>query len=127
MKVRYNPAVGTVMIVLGAVCVFLGLWLAMLGEFNPGIVVGLVPMVLGILYFVRPYFLVSPGSVALVAVFGPVRREFPYETLEFTGGKVFAVRGDGTRKRVPVARWMANSGDWQRWAAVSAGPSPAGR
>ncbi|TCO64974.1 hypothetical protein [Actinocrispum wychmicini] len=112
MKVRYNLVVGVVLLVLGAVCVFLGLWLAVLGEFNPAVIAGMVPMLIGILYLVRPYFWVNPTSVAIPALIGPIRREFPFQTLEVNGGKLVAVRDDGTRKKVPVARWLAHSGDW---------------
>jgi len=118
MKIRYSPVVGVVFVVLGAVCTFLGLWLLMLGEFNPAVIVGLIPLLLGILYFVRPYFLVEPGSVTVPAVLGPVRRQFPYERLEFNGSKVIAVHRDGTRKKVPVARWMAHPGDWRTFTGV---------
>jgi hypothetical protein len=118
MKVRYSPVVGVVFVVLGAVCTFLGLWLLALGEFSPAVFVGLFPLLIGILYLVRPYFLVEAGQVTVPAVIGPVRRRFPYERLEFDGAKVVAVRADGTRKKVPVVRWMAHSGDWRTFTGV---------
>ncbi len=113
MKVRYNPVVGVVFIVLGAVCEFFGLWLVLLGEFSPAAIVGLLPILIGILYFVRPYFFVDPHTVTVPAVLGPVRREFPYERLDLEGNKVVTVRADGSRKKVPVARWLAHSADWR--------------
>lgn len=113
MKVRYNVAVGVVFIVLGAVCTFLGLWLLLLGEFNPAVVVGLLPMLFGILYLVRPYFVVEQGMVTVPALIGPVRRQFPFTHLERAGGKVVAVRPDGTRKKLPIARWLAHPADWR--------------
>jgi len=112
MKVRYNPVVGVVFVVLGAVCEFFGLWLLMLGEFSPAAFVGLFPLLIGILYFVRPYFFVDPHTVTVPALLGPVRREFPYERLELERNKVITVRTDGVRKKVPVARWLARSADW---------------
>ncbi|MFL6119063.1 hypothetical protein [Actinophytocola sp.] len=111
MKVRYNPVVGVVMVVLGAVCLFLGLWLMALGEFNASVLVGALVTLLGILYLVRPYFWVSSSAVELRAVVGPVRRTFPFRTLEVDGSKLVAVN-DGDRKKLPVTRWMAHSGDW---------------
>lgn len=123
MKVRYNAAVGIVMLVLGATCSFLGLWLYLLGEFSPAVIVGLVPMVIGILYLVRPYFWVYSTLVRVPALYGPVKREFPHQYLEADGNRLYAVTGDGTRKKVPVARWLANSADW---AAVTAGAHRAG-
>jgi len=125
MKVRYNPVVGVVMLVLGAVCEFLGLWLVMLGEFSPAAIAGFVPLLIGILYLVRPYFWVLPRSVEVPALIGPARRETPYQRLELAGGKLIAVRDDGSRKKVPVARWLANSGDWA--AVTSERTTPAGQ
>lgn len=119
MKVRYNPFVGVVALVLGAACVFMGLWLLLLGAFSPAVVIGFVPMVVGALYLARPYFWVHQKYVEVPALIGQARREFPFTTLEVDGGKVFAVGTDGTRKRVPVARWVAHSGDWK--AAVDQG------
>ena len=112
MKVRYNPVVGVVALVLGGVCLFLGLWLMALGEFSPAIFPGLLVTLLGVLYLVRPYFWVNSKSVELAAVIGPMKRTFPFQTLEIDGGKLVAVSGDGSRKKVPVTRWMAHSGDW---------------
>lgn len=124
MKVRYNRAVGVVMLVLGAVCDLFGLWLFALGEFNPSVIIGLMSM-LGVLYLVRPYFWVWSKAVEVPALFAPVRREFPFERLEVAGGRLFAVRGDGSRKKVPVARWLAHPGDWA--AVTSARTTPAGQ
>jgi hypothetical protein len=112
MRIRYNPVVAIVFIVLGVVCLFLGLWLTMLGEFSPALFPGLLCPVIGALYLVRPYFWVNPTSVQLPALIGPIKREFPFQTLELNGNKLVAVRDDGTRKKVPVARWLAHSDDW---------------
>jgi hypothetical protein len=112
MKIRYNPVVAIVFIVLGAVCLVLGLWVTMLEGFSPAILPGLLCPPIGILYLVRPYFWVNPMSVELPALVGPMKREFPFQTLELDGRKLVAVRDDGTRKKVPVARWLAHSGDW---------------
>lgn len=119
LRVRYNPAVGIVLLALGAVCEFLGLWLFMLGESSPALFAGLVPMVLGVLYLVRPYFWVYATSVALPAPIGPVKRQFPFQSLEVDGRKLIATRDDGTRKKVPVARWLAHPTDWREVTAVA--------
>ena len=111
MKVRYNPVVGVVMLVLGGVCLFLGLWLLALGELNMSILAGALVTLLGILHLVRPYFWVTSSAVEVGAVLGPVKRTFPFRTLEVDGSALVAV-GDSDRKKLPVRRWMAHSGDW---------------
>lgn len=118
MKIRYNVAVAVVMLVIGAACAFGGLWLYLLGEFSFTLIIGLILMLLGILYLVRPYFWVYSTEVIIPAPIGPVKRRFPFQYLEANGNRLYAVTGDGTRKKVPVARWLANSADW---AAVTAG------
>jgi hypothetical protein len=125
MKVRYNMVVGVVFVVLGGVCTFLGLWLTLLGEFNPTVIVGLLCLALGISYLVRPYFWVHTSAVVVPAAIGPLKRQFPFKTLTFEGNKMIAVRPDGTTKKVPVARWMSNTGDWD--AIMSARTTPGRR
>lgn len=112
MKVRYNRAVGVVPLVAGVVFWILGLWFIALGEFSPVVLGGILLTATGILYLVRPYFRVTAAHVEVPALFGPVRRSYPFRTLEVDGGKLVAVRDDGIRKKVPVSRWMANSTDW---------------
>jgi hypothetical protein len=113
MKVRYNPFVGVVLVVLGGACEFLGLWLLLLGEFSPAVIAGVVPLLFGVLHLARPYFFVHQGLVTVKAVIGPVERKFPFQTLELDGKRVFAVAADGTRKRVPVSRAFSQPADWE--------------
>jgi hypothetical protein len=112
MKVRYNPVIGIVVLVVGAASEFLGLWLYLLGQFNTSVVVGAILLLLGILYLVRPYFWVYPTTVEVTALVGPVRRKFPFETLRVEGNRMFADADTGVSKKVPVTRWMAHSADW---------------
>jgi len=102
MKVRFNPVVAIVMLVVGALCVFLGLWLFLLGEFSPALIAGLMPLLIGILYLVRPYFWVYSTMVRVPALIGPVKREFPLQYLEATA--TGCTRSPGTDPaRSPVA------------------------
>lgn len=77
-----------------------------------------MPSLLGRLYLVRPYFWVTPRSVTVGALIGPVSREFMLQRLEADGGRLYAIEDDGTRKKLPVARWLAKASDWQ---AITAG------
>jgi hypothetical protein len=112
MKVRYSPALGIIFLVLGFISFFLGAWLSLLGDFTPAVLVGPLVMVFGVLYLVRPYFLVYSTSVQVPGLYGPFKREFRFQTLEVDGGRLYAIREDGSRKKVPVARWLARSSDW---------------
>ncbi|WP_086824590.1 hypothetical protein [Allokutzneria sp. NRRL B-24872] len=113
MRVRYNPFLGTVLVVLGVLCVFLGGWLTLLGEFTPTLVVGAVTTFVGVLQLTRPYFVVTPASVVVPSLIGPLKREIPYARLVFEDGKLFALGEDGVGKRLPVSRLLANSRDWE--------------
>lgn len=124
MKVRYNVVAGVVLVVIGGAATFLGLWLTLLGEFNPSVIAGLLCLLLGVLYLTRPYFYVHQSAVVIPAVLGPAKREIPFQSLTFDGGRMIAVRADGTTKKVPVARWMSNAGDWDSVMNARTSPGP---
>lgn len=62
--------------------------------------------------FTRPYVVVFPGRVRTQAMIGPVKREYPYDTLRIDGSKLIAVGPDGAQKRTTAVRWMAHKQDW---------------
>jgi hypothetical protein len=111
LTVRYNRLLAIVSVTAGAVCLLLGLWVALLGDFTPAIVAGPAPFGVGALMLRRPYFQVGPGSVRVPAMIGPVVRDFPYDRLALDGGRLTAVGAAGPT-RVPVLRWMAHGTDW---------------
>ncbi|MFD1049887.1 chorismate-binding protein, partial [Kibdelosporangium lantanae] len=76
------------------------------------------------MYLLRPYFWVYDASVEVAALVGPARRRFPYETLELDGNKLYAVQGDGKRRKVSVSKWMANGDDWAQFTAPLQRPDP---
>jgi hypothetical protein len=118
MKVRYRPWVGIILLVLGAACAILALWLAAAtGTLNPSVFLGALIMLMGILYLLRPYFWVYDASVEVTALVGPARRKFPYATLQLDGNKLYAVQPDGKRRKVSVAKWMAHADDWAQFTA----------
>jgi len=119
MKVRYNPIVGGLLLALGLACLLLGLWLWQLGDFGPGVVIGVLVTLMGVLTLARPYFWVRENSVEVLAMIGPAKREFPYTSLDYDGRRLCTLDSEGERRRIPVSRWIAHSGDW---AAVT-GPS----
>lgn len=118
MKVRYSPVIAVLFLVLGLFSLITGLWLLRLGQFPPGLIVGAMLTLIGVLYFVRPYFEVSAKSVTVPALVGSRQRDFTYETLEIDGGRLVAVGRDGARKKVPVYRWTSHPADWKALVAA---------
>jgi hypothetical protein len=112
MKIRYHAALGIVLLVLGALCTVLGSWNFLLGDGSPAPLAGVVCLVMGVLFLARPACWVYSTVVVVPALIGPVKRQFPLQRLETTGTRLYAIRDDGTRKKIPVAKWMANSADW---------------
>jgi hypothetical protein len=112
MKVRYSPVVSGLLLVLGVACLGLGVWDWTHGTFGPGVVIGVLVALMGVLTLTRTYFRVGHDVVEVLAMLGPAKREYPYESLVYDNGRLFAVDGAGERRRIPVARWIAHSGDW---------------
>jgi hypothetical protein len=115
LRVRHNPAVGIVLLVIGGGFSLYGLWHSLLDGFDSVLVPAALLMLLGMLYLVRPYFRVTPTSVDVMSLIGPgPLRQFPYKTLKVRDNKLVAVQDDGTGRKVAVLRWFAHSGDWHK-------------
>lgn len=112
MRVRFNTNVAILLTVLGAVGGFIGIWEIRQGEFDATSIAGLIPLVVGIAFLVRPYFLVERGQVTVPALFGPGRRLYAVARMEVDGGRLYVIGADGNRKKLPVARWLAHPADW---------------
>lgn len=124
MVVRYNPVIGVVALLLGLVVEFLGLWLWMLGEFSPAVFAGIVPALLGVLQLVRPYFRVHAGAIEVPSLIGPAKRRVEFHAIEFEGSKLFGTQPDGSRKRLPVAKWPAHPADWTEFVTFAVSTQP---
>jgi hypothetical protein len=118
MKVRYNHAVPTVFIVLGAVNAVLGLLLLQSGgSAGPSLFLGPVFLLLGILQATRTYFEFDPttGTIATMALLGPAGREYGGKAGRLTvdGNKIRCTYFAGTVKTVPVKRYFARADQWR--------------
>jgi hypothetical protein len=114
MRVTYNKWVATIMLILGLINLVLGVWLALLGRFNPSLFIGVVVFVIGVLYWQRPYFIVESSGVVVPAMLGPVRRSFPFKTpqdIRIENNRLL-VRDETYWRRVPVRRWLSDRRDW---------------
>ncbi|MFC6882216.1 hypothetical protein [Actinomadura yumaensis] len=113
LSVRYNPPVAWGALALGVLNLLLGL-------LAPGplinVILGVLFIVLGVIFFVRTYFTYSAAGRTL-EVTAPIgaRRSFRAsggDTLVVEGGRIVLVRADGRRKKLPVARWMSRRREW---------------
>jgi hypothetical protein len=114
MSVRYNPALGVILIVLGAVNIILALWLLQVsGSGGFSLFLGPLFVIIGILQLTRSYFefLPSSGTIVVKALVGPARREF--SKLSVDGNRILHTRADGRTKKVPVNRLLARGSEWQ--------------
>ncbi len=91
-----------------------------LGTLTTGTVplgLGVVFIMLGSLTMFRPYFEFDPvtRTITVKALIGPVARRFGGAAggrLELAANRIVWVRPDGSRKKVPVRRYAANSDEW---------------
>jgi hypothetical protein len=117
MRIRYNPAVAIIYLVLGVLVFLLGVWLMMLtDDFQFGVIIGPFIGLLGVLMLTRPYVELSRRGLSRLALLGPARRNTDLaegERFVIEGRKMYVVGPDGSRRSARVAGWMAHSGDWE--------------
>jgi hypothetical protein len=121
LRVRYNRVVAVGSVTLGLVCLVLGVWVGLLGDFTPAVVVGFFPLLTGIVMLLRPYFTVESGMVRIQAMIGSGQREFRFDSLIVDRRLLTVVSDTDGRRRVPVSRWMSRGADW---ALITEPPRP---
>lgn len=122
MKVGFHPAWPAAFLVIGIVSTVLGLLLTVNGEFTPSVILGPLLVILGLLQLTRPYFEFDPrsGTVSVKAMVGSITRRFGGSEggrLALEGNRVVSVHPDGSRKKVPVQRYLARQGEWNAFVA----------
>lgn len=118
MTVRYNKTVGVISIVLGALfgCLYFVVVLAGGQTTLFPMVAGVLGILFGILFLIRPYFTLGEDSLTLYALFGPAKTVYSFPSpgrLQRKGQKFVVVQADGTERPVPLTAWMADPKDWQ--------------
>ncbi|MEW2355033.1 hypothetical protein [Spirillospora sp. NPDC029432] len=88
------------------------------------LLLGVLFIVLGSLYFSRRYFTYTTHT-RTVEVIAPIgtRRTFQAaggDSFAVEGKKIVLVRADGGRKKLPVNRFLANAAEWDAVAAAIA-------
>jgi hypothetical protein len=124
LRVHYNRPVAWL-------CLLLGLVNFVLGLLAPGpvinVVLGVLFIVLGAVFFTRTYFTYTPRTRTL-EVIAPIgtRRSFTgsgENGLIVEGGRFVLVRPSGKHKKLPVSRWMSRADEWDAViAAVGQAP-----
>lgn len=121
--VRYHPAPGVVLSVLGVFVMIGGFALAnvlslLLGAFN---------FAIGIAFAVRPWFVLHADHLVVLNLFGMTLRRYEFASvaeLSIEGRRVYRRGPDGTRERLRfVGGRLVRPEDWARLErALAAGP-----
>jgi hypothetical protein len=104
-----------VILIVGGFSTLLGVWLLLLGEFNPSMLGGLILLFIGYQYLRRPYFVVEPDQVVMLAPFGSFQRNFNVDEpqhVKIEDHKLLVFRRDHWI-RVPVYYFMSSQNDWK--------------
>lgn len=118
VRVGYNKVFGAVLIGLGALCFALGA----LAALTPSMLVGAMNILIGTLYFMRPYFVLTPHAIELRNLLGMTLRSYTFDDLRALevspdGKQVHQVAG-GQRSRLKLTSWLADGRDWRRFVAI---------
>ena len=104
MKIRYST--GFAVFILVAAALVLGTSVLTGASINT--FTGVILLVVGIGYMVRPLGELTATELTLFALFGPLKRQYPVATLRVADGKIYS--GD---KKVRIPGWATNSADWR--------------
>lgn len=110
MRVGYSKGFAWMMLVLGVLQ--LGLHGFLLVKGRSGIIQiipGVVCLLVGIAYMMRPYFHVEADAVIFPAAIGPVKKPYPYADGELRIEQNALYIG---AKKTGARRWLANKADW---------------
>ena len=121
MKIGYKKVWGAVILGAGVVnLVLVMILLSLGGRLGMAIVPALICVILGPMYFVRPYFRLEDDAFVVPALIGPAKRTVPFGQLgdvSFADGRFWVDLPEGGRKKVPVSRLMADGADWDALVA----------
>jgi len=117
MVVRFRLFLAWSILALGAVNLILVAILIGGGGRVPigSLIAGSVCVLIGALYFLRPYFRLVDGAFEIPALIGPLKRRFPFDGpdgVQYRAGSFWATH-EGRVKKVPVQRWLSRPADWQ--------------
>lgn len=116
MKIGYSKGLALTLIILG--CIVIGLRLVLMSMGARGgashllhMVPGVICLLIGFAYQVKPQFTIDAEAVTFRAPVGPAKKRYPYEP------GALSVRDNALyvgEKKTGGRRWMANKDDWDR-------------
>lgn len=119
LSVGFNKLFGVVLLVLALLCVGVGL----MAKTPSTVLIGGLNTLLGVLYLVRPYFVVGPRAIELKNLLGMTMRRYVFVDLGALevgpdGKSVFHIDPGGARTRLKLTRWLADGADWRRFLGL---------
>lgn len=121
LRVGYHRAHGILLVILGIVCSVLGMMSVSIAprptfaSYAP-LLSGGVCILIGIMMRTRPLFELGPDRIVVLALLGPMRREYPFASpreVRIVGDRVMV-----GAKKLPLKRGRCDAQDWARFAAA---------
>lgn len=120
MKIGYARGLALTLIILGFIVIGLRLVLMSMGAGRGAgamnivhMIPGIICVIIGFAYQVKPQFIIDAHTVTFRAPIGPAKKVYPYQPGELS------VRDNALwvgEKKTGGRRWMADKGDWDRMA-----------
>lgn len=118
MKIGYSKGLAITLLVLGFIVIGLRLVLMSMGGGRSAgamnlvhMIPGIVCVIIGFAYQVKPHFTIGDGEVVFRAPIGPAKKRYPYQPGELSVQNNALYVGS---KKTGARRWMANKADWDR-------------
>jgi hypothetical protein len=104
MKIRYKTGLAVGIIV----CAAFILGTSMLTGPSVNTFTGVIALIVGVGYLVRPLAELSETELTIFALFGPLKRQYPIGGLRVVDGRIYS-----GEKKVPLPAWTTNGDDWR--------------
>jgi hypothetical protein len=104
MKIRYKTGLAVFILVCGSFV------LATTFLTGPSIstISGVLALIVGISYLVRPLAELTETELTVFALFGPIKRQYPAAQLRMMDGRIYS-----GEKKVSLPAWTVHTDDWR--------------
>ncbi len=104
MKIRYKTGLAVGIIV----CAAFILGTSVLTGPSVNTFTGVIAMIVGVGYLVRPLAELTQTELTIFALVGPLKRQYPVAGLRVVDGRIYS-----GEKKVPLPAWTTNGDDWR--------------